>query len=168
MADQTAEEKLEELHKMQVEMLERRIKEQEEQHHVSLERERMDHQEQRKTMSVMFHERRDELLKQNDGMLGAIGRLHGENEALRKSVQELEATVKEKQENVVRLEREFEMMRQQLEVEFHARMEKSKVDLERVKEENVELRRRLGEKIPKANDVFAAFLKPKKGKKGKK
>lgn len=168
MADQTAQEKLEQVHQMQLELQERRIKELEDHNQVSLERERMDHQEQRKAMSVVFQERREELQKQNDGMLGAIGRLYGENEALKKSVQELQAEVKDRKEDAARLDREFEMMKHQLDIQVEARMEKSKLDLERVKAENIELRKRLGEKIPKEKDVFAAFIKPaKKSKKGK-
>lgn len=169
MAEQTAQEKLEELHKFQVELLERRIKEMEEQHHLSLEREREDRQEQRKAAAELFHDRQQELTKQNDGMLGAIGRLHGENESLRKQVQDLDLKLKEKAEHVNRLEHDFEIMRHQLEIESQRRMEKTKDDLDRAREENLELRKRLGEKIPDAADIFKSFAKAgKKGKKGKK
>jgi hypothetical protein len=165
MADQTAEEKLEKVHHLQLEIQERRIQELEESNLRSLEREKMDHHEQRKAMSDVFNERRQELLKQNDGMLGAVGRLHGENETLKKSVQELQAEVKDRKDNAASLDRELQMMKNQLDIQIEARLEKSRSEIERLKAENIELRKRLGEKIPKEKDVFAAFIKP--GKKSK-
>lgn len=55
----------------------------------------------------MFEDQKKELLTQNDGLLGALGRVHGENEALKKRVAELEPALAKGKEEVVRLQIEL-------------------------------------------------------------
>lgn len=175
MADQTVQEKLEELHRMQIEMLQRQIKEQHEQFQFALEREREERQEQREAAVQLFQDRTQELTKQNDGMLGAIGRLHGENEVLRKKLQDAENMAKDRQEMIQRNEHQLQIEMERMRLEIHERERKTKEELAKVQEENLALRRRLGEKIPKAKgfdfdfeSVLGAMGKAVKGQKKKK
>ncbi len=96
MAEQpTVTEKLEEMYQRQLGFMDQQMKLAAEHHKDEFERERQNHLEQRKLQQVEFDERRQELIRQNDGMLGAIGRLHSENEILRKKLQEAETKHKE-------------------------------------------------------------------------
>jgi hypothetical protein len=93
MPEQSAQEKMEDVYKLQIQLQERRIREIEESYQRALEIERQDHMEQRKAAVEVFNERRQELIHQNDGMLGAIGRIHTENEKLKTEASDLTAAV---------------------------------------------------------------------------
>ena len=84
MAEQpTTEDKVEQVYRQQFDMQRQTMHMMADQHQQELKRERDSHIEQRKQMQADFDERRREFERQNDGMLGAIGRIHAENESLR-------------------------------------------------------------------------------------
>lgn len=97
MADKTEVEKAQESY-------EKRLKEQEIQQHREVDKLEAHHHEVRK----ILEEQKKELLDQNDAMLGAIGRVHAENEALKKRIADLEPAAAKAKEELARTHKEFE------------------------------------------------------------
>lgn len=141
MADQKTEvEKVEEMYRKQLEIQERFMAKREEELCISLEREREHYKRELETMRCNFKERQDDLLAQNDGMLAAIGRLHGENATLKKELQDMEMKAKTLNEHLNRAEQMAKIKVQELERELH-----------KTKEEG---RRNVDEVIARAHDEF--------------
>jgi hypothetical protein len=126
MAEQTVAEKLEEVYRIQLQLQEERIKELNGSHEKALHLEREEHHEQRKIAAHAFEERRQELIHQNDGMLGAIGRLHSESESLKGELSKWKSLAMEAQEKLDRSKADAEVMVEQ----FHAKYEAA-IDQER-------------------------------------
>jgi len=133
--EQTAEEKLQ---KAEREFRDRMMAEMEERHHLSMEELR----EQQKTMMELYEERRAELLRQNEGMLGAVGRLHAENEKLKQenaasmaAYMNLEQKMKQKEQEIrlhmELIERESSRRIKDLEQKLVDKRAKSKVKSKR-------------------------------------
>lgn len=106
MADRTEAEKMEELLRKQSAQQ-------------SIEHERMQEEHERrlqlcletaevriKEMRDSFEERKKDLLSQNDGLLGAVGRLHAENEDLKKKIASLEPALCKARESLDRADKE--------------------------------------------------------------
>jgi hypothetical protein len=87
----TTADKVDQVYRQQFDMQRATMHMMAEQHQQELKRERDSHIEQRKQLQADFEDRRREFERQNDGMLGAIGRLHAESEGLRKKLDEAEA-----------------------------------------------------------------------------
>jgi len=97
------------------ELFERKIKERE--HELETLRQREIEQIDKRIceMRARFEDEKKELLAQNDGLLGAVGRLHAENETLRKQISDLEPVVFRAKEDIARYKKDFEF------AEEHAR-----------------------------------------------
>jgi uncharacterized protein (DUF2132 family) len=109
MTEPVAVEKVEAVYIKHIERLERLLAEEKhdrEQHRESF---RQEYQERLKEKGVEFHNQKEELLAQNDGMLGAIGRLHTENESLKQRLNEAQRNVKDLEEMALRMKKDAEV-----------------------------------------------------------
>ena len=95
-------------------------------------------------LRLSFEDRRKELLTQNDGMLGAVGRLYKENESLKARIAELEATVvaqdREAHAQIHDLKRETELKHLAMMNEFSESRTRVMDENKRLQAENDRLR----------------------------
>lgn len=88
-------------------------------------------------MRETSEERKKELLAQNDGLLGAVGRLYAENEALNKRVASLEPALKQADEKLKNLhdmaQVEIERAHRELDEKCNTIREQAKTEVERAK-----------------------------------
>ena len=117
--EKTAEERA---HQVEREFLERQIAEMDHRHQRAIEELKEQHaqalhamKEQQKVAMELYNERRQELLNQNEGMLGAIGRLHNENEKLKEENAALTAAAIEHDRKAKQTEQQFHMHREMME-----------------------------------------------------
>lgn len=71
-----------------IEMLERRLKEEEQRHFKELERLRMLHKDVEQQKEISHQGRLKDLVAQNDAMLAALGRIHTRNQQLEREIEE--------------------------------------------------------------------------------
>lgn len=133
MAEQRTEaEKVEEMYRKQLEIQEHFMAKREEELRISVDREHAHYKRELETMRCNFKERQDDLLAQNDGMLAAIGRLHGENATLNKQLQETEMKAKMLGGQIDRTEQMAKIKINELERELGKTKEQARAQAEEV------------------------------------
>lgn len=117
--EKTAEERAQQVER---EFRERQMAEMEHRYERTIEELKQQHQqalhgmkEQQKAAMELYNERRQELLHQNEGMLGAIGRLHTENEKLKQENAALMAAAIDNDRKAKQMEQQFQMHRELME-----------------------------------------------------
>lgn len=124
----TAVEKVEALYLLQIERLEKQVQE----GRIERERDRQifqrEYQERLKETVQDYNDRKEDLVAQNDGMLGAIGRLHAENQTLKQTLMDAQSRMKRLEED---LDQVHNHVQAQME-EAHLRMDEK---VGRIKEE---------------------------------
>lgn len=129
--EQQAIEKVEAIYTKEIERLEKQVTEARHERERDREMLRDDYQEKLKGTLQVYNERKEELLAQNDGMLGVVGRLHSENQTLKQDLLQAQMRVKKAEESLEeihnRVEAEMEGARQQMD----ERVERIKEDAAR-------------------------------------
>lgn len=117
--EKTAEEKLQQAER---EFRERQMAEMEHRYERTIEELKQQHaqnihdlKEQQKVAMELYNERRQELLHQNEGMLGAIGRLYNENQKLKEENSTLLAAAMDREQRLKQKEQEFQMRQELME-----------------------------------------------------
>lgn len=120
-----------------------------------------------------FEEQKRELIAQNDGLLGAIGRLHGENEAHKKRISQLEGDVQTFSAEQERMRQEFQVKAEIMRRESDLRLMDARREADAVKRDQME-RKAAPKMTPKEmedfmNDFIKGFKEPfqKKLKRGR-
>lgn len=126
--EQATIEKVEALYVKQIERLERQCAEAVNERLRERQAIRQEFDERRKECQQNFNDREKELLAQNDGMLGAIGRLHSENQTLKQDLLQAQMRAKKYEENMEQMTHQAHI---QVE-EAHLRMDER---VNRIKEE---------------------------------
>lgn len=117
-----------------IDLLERRVKEVQQSHQAELERLRHIQEEAKQQLFQEQQARIKELLAQNDGMLGVVGRLQTENQDLRKKLTESETECER-----TRIKAQIQSQIQEQDVQ--RLREKYEMELERLRTENAKLKK---------------------------
>lgn len=140
MPEQVVVEKIEALYIRQVERLEKQLANEREERHREREMLRSEYQERLKESIHDYRERKEDLIAQNDGMLGAIGRLHAENLALKTRISEFEFRARDFDAEMARVSTEAERCQDEAARRAHNIKEEAAREIKALKKELEDLR----------------------------